>query len=86
MSEKIHTTVTSKEHFLFNSERITVEPNRKYRFYSQITAQKGKKYAAYIAIIVLNSRVQEISRYIRWITDFSGKPKEYSILFPTVEQ
>lgn len=79
-------TVSSKEHLVFNSEKITVEPYRKYAFCSQITARKGRKYAAYMVIILLNARDEEISRYIRWITDFSGKPKEYRIVFPTVKE
>ena len=86
MNKKNHAKVTDAEHFIFNSEKIAVTPNRKYKFCSQMTAQKGEKYTAYVAIIILNSDDQEISRYIRWISDFSGKPKEYSITFSTANE
>lgn len=73
--------IKKDEFFSDNSARMTVRPNQKYSIITTITGKKGVPYCAYFFVILHDSQEREIVRRIRWITDFSGRPTEYKILF-----
>jgi len=77
--------ITKTEHFSQNSKKFPVEPNKKYRFRTIIVGRQGKPFSALVSIILLNHKDSEITRFIRWINDFSGKENEYTIVFSTME-
>jgi len=76
-------TVSKDESYFFNSEKIPIEGNKKYKVDLSVSAKKGQKYSAFIGVFILGSTGLEYVRHIRWLTDFTGKPKNYSIIFKT---
>ena len=66
---------------MYNSSEIPIKPNQKYKTTASFIGVEGKKYSAYFVVIILDSNKKEILRRIRWLNDFSGKPKEYMIIF-----
>ena len=64
-----------------NSKKIAVHPNQKYRLTVPVSVKKGQIFASYIMVQMKHSDNDTVERKIRWITDFSGNPKDYSIIF-----
>jgi len=75
--------IPKTEHFWKNTKKFPVEPNKKYIFRTTILARQGKRFSAFVSIILLNQNDKEITRCIRWINDFTGKEKKYTIVFTT---
>jgi len=73
--------ISNKEKFSENSENFQIEPSKKYGAVIKVRGNKGKPYSAYFVIVVLNKNNFEISRFIRWINDFSGREKVYLLKF-----
>lgn len=78
--------IPKNEKLLFNSPPFKIESNQKYTVDVYVTGIKGSKGSMYLTSIILGKSSREIKRYIRWIDDFSGKIKKYSMTFPTPEK
>jgi len=81
--DMIQKKISKVDSFMDNAKTFPVSSNKKYRFTTAITGKVGKPYCAFVAVIILNEKGSEINRFIRWINDFSGKPKDYTIIFST---
>jgi len=64
-----------------NSKEFPVTADHKYMVCTTIRASKGEAYSACFAVIILDMNNKEITRYVRWLNDFSGQPKDYPIVF-----
>jgi len=62
------------------SAPTSVIPGRAYRTETWVSGIEGGRYSAYFALIIMDRNGKEVLRKIRWLNDFSGKPKEYSIV------
>lgn len=62
-----------------NSEPIPIVHTKVYEWKVKIACKKLGEKSAFIAIIFMKNQ-QEVDRRIRFITDSSGKPNEYSIV------
>jgi hypothetical protein len=78
--------IPREENLLINSKPIKILPNHKYKLNVPITALKGRPFSAYCAVMIRNSNNKEIARFIRWISDFSGEEKNYSIVFTAPDE
>jgi hypothetical protein len=63
-----------------DSENIRIQPNCLYEYESEVEGIQGKKNSAFFAIIFLDEEKKEINRKIKYISDFSGNTKKYSIV------
>jgi len=73
--------ISNKEKFSENSENFQIEPSKQYGAVTKVRGNKGKPYSAYFVIVVLNENNFEISRFIRWINNFSGSETVYLLKF-----
>ncbi len=73
--------ISKNDEFSKNSSNFEIEPSKKYGVIVSLKGNKGLEYCAYFVIVVLDENNLEISRYIRWINDFSGEKKDYSLKF-----
>jgi len=69
------------EGLLLNSKNSSLKPNKKYRVSCRVTGYKGLPHTGYFGVMIWNTNKQEIKRHIKWITDFTGVPKDYEIVF-----
>jgi len=76
----IQRKISLTDNISLNSAKISILPNQTYRLSTHISAKKGETYAAYI-LISINDSKKAIDKRIKWISDFTGKPKEYTIIF-----
>jgi len=73
--------VQKSKFFSVNSVKYPLKQNQKYKISLDIIGFKGKQSCAYLSAVILSVDRSEISRHIRWLTDFSGNPKNYTIVF-----
>ena len=73
--------ISKNDEFSKNSSKFEIEPSKKYGVIVSLKGNKGLEYCAYFVVVVLDENNLEISRYIRWINDFSGEKKDYSLKF-----
>jgi len=69
--------------FQTDFKTIQIKPNQKYQIDSKIVAYSGHFSSGCILATLFDKTNSEVGRYARFITDFSGKPKTYNIIFPT---
>ncbi len=70
-----------EDKFKKNSEEIPITAGKKYQITAEVIGLKGNPYSAYFAVIILNSKNQELTRKIQWLNDFSGSKKSVHIVF-----
>jgi len=75
--------ISKHEIATYNSEKIPVEEDKKYKITSKVIAKKGKFSSSYFGVFLLDSSDKEIFRRWKWITDFGGKENQYTIVFST---
>lgn len=75
--------VLKDREFSLNSNSIDIEANQTYKTTVTLVGLEGKSKSAYLTVILWDSPKNELLRYIKWIDDFSGIPKDYSITFRT---
>jgi len=73
--------VLKDQKFSLNSNSIDIKPNQTYKTTVTLVGIKGKSKSAYFTVMLWNSPENELLRYKKWIDDFSGIPKDYSITF-----
>jgi len=78
--------ISKNDYYSQNSKSFEIEPSKKYGAIVSLRANKGLEYCAYFIIVVLDENNLEISRYIRWISDFSGEKKDYLLKFMAPEK
>lgn len=71
--------ISKEEHLALNSREFHVRAGGRYRTTIRAQGTVGKKCSAYLAIVMLDASGREIDRKIRWLNDFSGKTKIYSV-------
>ena len=73
--------VSRYNHFRTDFKTIKIKPNQKYQIYSMIVAYSGHFSSGCILATLFDKKNIEVGRYARFITDFSGTPKIYNIVF-----
>ena len=73
--------VQKNEFYSYDSKKYEIEPKKKYFVEITVVGKQGKSHSAYLNVILLDSKEREISRYVRWLNDFSGVAKNYKISF-----
>ena len=76
-------TITKDEICSFNSPSIKVKPNQKYKASATFIGKKEQKNSGYFDVFIKDNNKIEILRLRRWLNDFSGTPKIYTIIFTT---
>jgi hypothetical protein len=64
-----------------NTEKMPVEPGRRYRAVTFVGARRGEPRSACFTAIVLDPDDREIARHVRWVTDFTGQLATCTIAF-----
>jgi len=77
--------LNSNENYSGASEKITIVPNAKYQVSTEVKGQEGKAYCAYFGVVIRKDD-QALSRRIRWLNDFSGIKKQYSLIFEAPDE
>jgi len=77
--------ILKNEYFTYDSKPISVKASQKYRVRTTITRHKGEKFCGYFMVFFIDSEKRGIGKKIRWLNDFIGKQKEYSIVFSVPE-
>ncbi len=80
-SDLITFKVSRNDSLLENSQRIPIVPGRKYRIVAPGMFRGGQKYSAMVAAMAISNSGREVKRYIRWVSDFEGNRRDYSIVF-----
>ncbi len=57
-----------------------VEEEKVYEWNISVACSQGEKRSAYLVIILLDKDKKQVRRQQRFIKDFSGNPKDYSIV------
>jgi len=84
MMQEMHEKQVSKvESFSVDSDRLSIEGNKKYKITANVVGIQGAPFCAYFTAIIIDDRNREIGRKIRWINDFSGNQKNYDLIFTT---
>lgn len=73
--------ILKNEGKIFNSEKLEILPNTQYQATTKIIAKQGLPYSSYFSVIICDSNLKEIKRYILWITEFNEKEETYTIIF-----
>jgi len=71
--------------FAPSSKPFKIESEKKYILSTKITGLKGKPYCAYFGVVLQNNS-KALGRRIKWINDFSGNEKSYSIVFKSPKE
>jgi len=83
LEQRIYKKISKDEAFSNNAQKFPVKPNKKYKTSAKIIGKKGLPYSSYFMISIQGKDGEEIKEHIRWINDFGGNPKEYTIIFTT---
>lgn len=81
MTPELLVKKVSKEQNFSISTKAMIKPNQQYKVSTNITPHQGKPYSAFFVIAAMDSSNNIISRYYRWIKDFSQSQKDLSIIF-----
>jgi len=73
--------ISRHESYSQNFKKIEIKPNQKYSIESKLTAYSGHFTSGYVLAVVLDKDDNRLKRFARYITDFSGNPKNYTITF-----
>jgi len=82
-NEFLNKVILRDESFSDNSSKIRVRGNKRYKVNTIVAGKKGHPNSAYFSAILLDENNREIGRQIRWITDFTGNPINYKLIFTT---
>jgi len=74
--------VKNEETASYNSSSMEIKPNQRYLLKFSVSAEQGELESSYLCAIILDEK-KEISRFIRWVNDFSGVKKDYELNFRT---
>ena len=72
-----------KEFSTTNSDSISITSEKKYEVSTEVIGYSGKQYCAYFGVVLFDNKSNQLGRKIRWINDFSGNKKHYSLVFQT---
>ena len=77
---KVKINLNLDQTFVESSKDFNIAPQKKYQVDTEVTGLKGEPYCAYFGIIIKNKNHKPLRR-LKWLTDFSGNKKNYSIVF-----
>jgi len=81
MTKKNIKKVSRYSDFRTDFKTLKIKPNQKYQIDSKIVAYSGHFSSGCVLAILMDENKTKVGRYARFITDFSGKPKTYTIIF-----
>jgi len=73
--------ISRYEPYSQNFKKIKIEPNKKYSIEAKLTAHSGHFTSGCVLGVVFDKKDKRLARFSRFITDFSGNPKNYTITF-----
>ena len=80
-SKLVTITVAADTPFHLQSRPIQLNEGRTYLAVTEAVGLTGQKYSGYFTVVILGTDSKEILRRRQWLNDFSGNPKQYSIVF-----
>ena len=78
-------SLSDDQNYTGSSSKITVIANKKYIVSTEVTGFTGKPFSAYFGVILMDKNNNALGRRIKWLNDFSGNKKKYSIVFQALE-
>ncbi|PLX84431.1 MAG: hypothetical protein C0617_08075 [Desulfuromonas sp.] len=77
--------VSKEENYIFNTAGFEVSGGKECLVKLSIKGVNGSPYSFYFCVCILDEAGKEIKRFIKWVDDFSGKSKKYSLVFSVPE-
>src|SRR5581483_485097 len=68
------------------SKALAVTPGKKYAVETKIIGISGKPFSAFFGVVLLDEYEVPLGRRVQWLNDFSGKERNYEIIFKVPEK
>lgn len=78
--------VSNKDDFSLIIKKGSIKPNTQYRIIVPVIVIKGKPFASYLFVTLIDANNRAIKRYIRWIKEISQVKKNYEIIFHSTSE
>jgi len=73
--------VAKDENYVKDSAKCEIKPNQRYELLIETIGKRGWPYSAYFTVIIQDQFGKEITRFIRWLNDFSNVVKKNLMVF-----